>query len=154
MPAHGESARLTDVHQLATTRLAAMSQRYTSNRRKLVEALAHSSGPLTIAEILAGQRSLAQSSTYRNLVVLEQAGVVHRIVTADDHARFELTETITGRHHHHLICERCGVILDIMLPPVLEDDLVASLGREARRLGFHGDHHRVDLVGTCEECSP
>ena len=39
--------------------------------------------------------SLAQSSAYRNLVVLEQAGAVNRIVTADDFARFELAQDLT-----------------------------------------------------------
>jgi Fur family ferric uptake transcriptional regulator len=151
MPAEGENGP-DDVHHVAAARLAAASQRYTANRRKLVDAFVHSTGPLTIAEILGDQRSLAQSSTYRNLVVLEQAGVVQRIITADDHARFELTETITGQHHHHLICERCGAIFDVTLPSLLEDDLVASLGREARRIGFQGNHHRVDLVGACRQC--
>jgi Fur family ferric uptake transcriptional regulator len=151
MPAEGENAA-NDLHHLAAARLATASQRYTANRRKLVDALVHASGPLTIAEILGDQRSLAQSSAYRNLVVLEQAGVVHRIITADDHARFELTETMTGQHHHHLICERCGVIFDVVLPPLVEDDLVASLGRAARRIGFQGNHHRVDLVGICRPC--
>jgi Fe2+ or Zn2+ uptake regulation protein len=151
MSGRGREA-LTDVHDLAAGRLAVQSQRYTLNRRKLVDALIQSSGPLTIDEILGDQQSLAQSSTYRNLVVLEQAGVVHRIITADDHARFELDETITGRHHHHLICEQCGVVLDVTLPTSVEDDLVASLGQVAREVGFTGRHHRIDLVGDCHNC--
>ena len=38
--------------------------------------------------------------------------MVHRIVTADEHARYELDEALTERHHHHLVCSRCGVVLD------------------------------------------
>ena len=142
-----------DVHRLAATRLSGCSQRYTSNRRRLVEVLMASSGPLTMADILNGRSELAQSSAYRNLVVLEDAGVVQRIVTSDDHARFELTETITGQHHHHLICDGCGVILDITLAAELEATLEASLAGEASRLGFMGSHHRVDLIGRCQTCS-
>jgi Fur family ferric uptake transcriptional regulator len=141
-----------DVHQLAATRLAAHSQRYTANRRRLVDVLIGSTGPLTIAGILSTSFDLAQSSAYRNLVVLEEAGVVHRIITSDDHARFELTEAITGQHHHHLICDRCGMIYDVTLPADLEGALERSLAVEAGRLGFRGDHHRVDLVGVCESC--
>ncbi len=141
-----------DVHQLAATRLATHAHRYTSNRRRLVDVLIGSEGPLTIAGILATNAELAQSSAYRNLVVLEEAGVVHRIVTSDDHARFELTEAITGQHHHHLICERCGMIYDVTLPPDVERALERSLAGEAKRLGFLGDHHRVDLVGVCQPC--
>ena len=146
-------AHSNDVHQLAATRLATHTQRYTSNRRRLVDVLIDSDGPLTIAGILATSGDLAQSSAYRNLVVLEEAGVVHRIITSDDHAHFELTEAITGQHHHHLICERCAMIYDITLPADLEGALERSLAGEASRLGFRGDHHRVDLVGVCESCA-
>ncbi|MEL6982682.1 MAG: Fur family transcriptional regulator [Actinomycetota bacterium] len=142
----------SNVHQMAATKLASVSHRYTSNRRAVVDALLALPGPATIAEVLSAGEGLAQSSTYRNLVVLEQVGVVHRIVTSDDHARFELTEEITGEHHHHLICERCGTIIDVRLDPELETALDASLGRAAADHGFVGHHHRVDLLGLCASC--
>lgn len=153
MATSGDRAHLNDIHTLAATRLAASSQRYTANRRQLVEILTSSAGPLTIAGILTGQSELAQSSAYRNLTVLEEAGVVQRIVTSDDHARFELTESITGHHHHHLICDGCGVIFDVTLPAALEEQLEAALAIRASELAFDGDHHRVDLVGSCRTCS-
>lgn len=142
----------SNVHQMAATKLASVSHRYTANRRAVVEALLDLPGPATIAEVLEAGQGLAQSSTYRNLVVLEQVGVVHRIVTSDDHARFELTEEITGEHHHHLICEHCGTIIDVLLEPDLEGVLEASLGRAAAAHGFQGQHHRVDLIGLCIAC--
>ena len=142
-----------DVHRLAAARLATGDQRYTSNRRQLVTVLLGATGPLTISGILERDVSLAQSSAYRNLVILEQAGIVHRIVTDDDHARFELTEEITGQHHHHLICDRCGRIFDVTLSQGLEADLERALADEADRLGFVGRHHRVDLVGRCARCT-
>ena len=48
---------------------------------------------------------------YRNLVVLEQAGVVRRVTSTDDFARYELAEDLT-EHHHHLICSSCGTVDD------------------------------------------
>ena len=42
-----------------------------------IEALADAPGPLTIPAIREQRPELAQSSAYRNLVVLEQANVVH-----------------------------------------------------------------------------
>lgn len=140
------------VHQMAATKLASVSQRYTANRRAVVDALLALPGPATIAEILGAGQGLAQSSTYRNLVVLEQVGVVHRIVTSDDHARFELTEEITGNHHHHLICESCGLIIDVLLDPALERALETALDAAADVYRFKGQHHRVDLAGLCQNC--
>ena len=70
-----------------------------------------------IPQILEVDRSLAQSSAYRNLAVLERAGVVHRIVTTDEFARYELAEDLT-EHHHHLICRSCGSVADFTLDTV------------------------------------
>ncbi len=144
---------LSEIHQVAVTRLGVLEQRYTANRKTIVVTLAESSAPLTIAELLDTDTTLSQSSTYRNLAVLEEAGVVHRIVTAADHARFELTEGVTGTHHHHLVCTNCGVVVDVVLPDSVEEALHVALADAADAHGFTGAHHRVDLVGACRACN-
>jgi Fe2+ or Zn2+ uptake regulation protein len=141
-----------DVHATATIRLRADGQRYTTGRRALVTALLASARPVTIPQLLEQGRGLAQSSVYRNLAVLERAGVVHRIVTADDFARYELAEDLTEHHHHHLICARCGEVADFTLPGPLERELDAAAARVGRRTGFAVDRHQIDLVGTCPSC--
>jgi Fe2+ or Zn2+ uptake regulation protein len=140
-----------DAHQTAAARLRADRQRYTVNRRALVEALATAAGPLTITQLLAERIDLAQSSAYRNLAVLERAGVVHRVVTADDHARYELAEELT-EHHHHLICDACGAVDDFTVDHELEQAIEGALATVARTVGFEPEHHRLDLVGRCAHC--
>jgi Fe2+ or Zn2+ uptake regulation protein len=141
-----------DVHATATARLRADGQRYTVGRRALVAALVGAERPLTIPQLLDTGNGLTQSSVYRNLAVLERAAVVHRIVTADDFARYELAEDLTEHHHHHLICSRCGDVTDFTLPGPLEDELDAAAAKVARRTGFSVDRHQLDLVGTCPTC--
>ena len=141
-----------DLHTTAEERLSADGQRYTARRRALVELLAEADQPLTIPQLLERRRELAQSSVYRNLAVLEAAGVVHRIVTTDEFARYELAEDLTG-HHHHLICSSCGDVADFTVPAGVEDDLEAALHSVARRTGFTMRHHNLDLVGTCSSCT-
>jgi len=143
--------RSADLHELAALRLSGLDQRYTRARRALVDVLAAADAPLAIPQLLDRDRSLAQSSAYRNLTVLERAGVVHRIVTADEFARYELAEDLTG-HHHHLICSACGDVRDVTMPPELESQLDRALGRIAGEHDFAADHHRLDLVGTCPSC--
>ena len=63
---------------------------------------------------------------YRNLAVLEQAGLVVKIITNDDHAHYELAEHILD-HHHHIICSPCGEILDFHLSEKIEKALESSL---------------------------
>jgi Fe2+ or Zn2+ uptake regulation protein len=141
-----------ELDRVAAGRLRADGQRYTDNRRQLVDLLAGVQAPVTIPEILDRRPDLAQSSVYRNLSVLERAGVVQRIVTNDEWARYELAETLT-EHHHHVICSTCGRVEDFTVSPKLERLIEESLTRVALDAGFVVDHHRLDLVGRCQHCA-
>ena len=141
-----------DIDQLATSQLNSINQRYTTNRRKLIGILQEATKPITINQILESNSDLAQSSVYRNLAVLEQAGLVVRIITNDDHAHYELAEHILD-HHHHIICSPCGEILDFHLSEKIEKALEESLQKIADDFGFSIDRHRLDLLGTCGECT-
>lgn len=137
---------------IAAGRLRAAGQRLTAPRVALVDALAGAGGPLTIPELQAAAPDLATSSAYRNLLVLEEVGVVHRIVTNGDHARFELAEDLT-EHHHHLICSNCGSVADVPASSTLEASVRRAADEIARTTGFRTQQHRVDLVGLCTNCS-
>ena len=136
----------------AARRLRSHRARLTASRSRLVDVLAAAERPLTIPEILGSRGGLAQSSVYRNLVVLEQAGVVRRLTTHDDHARYELTEELTG-HHHHIVCSQCGLVKDVPASADLEQSVAVAAARTARATGFRVDHHRLDLVGVCGRCA-
>ncbi|GIR37153.1 MAG: transcriptional repressor [Actinomycetota bacterium] len=141
-----------DIDQLATSQLNSINQRYTTNRRKLIGILQEATKPITINQILESNSDLAQSSVYRNLAVLEQAGLVVRIITNEDHAHYELAEHILD-HHHHIICSPCGEILDFHLSAKIEKALEESLQKIADDFGFSIDRHRLDLLGTCGDCT-
>ena len=80
--------------------------------------------------------------------MLERAGVVRRIATTDEFARFELAEDLT-EHHHHLICTVCGGVEDFTVSRQLERSLEAALAKATAGTGFTAEHHRLDLLGTC-----
>jgi Fur family transcriptional regulator, ferric uptake regulator len=145
-------ARDPALDQEIASRLQRLGQRLTSKRAAVVEILAAASRPLTIPEILAAGDGLAQSSVYRNLVLLESAGVVHRIVTSDEFARYELAEELTG-HHHHLICTSCGRVEDVPASAGLEASIADAVGQIDAATGFRTKAHRIDLVGRCRDCS-
>ena len=141
-----------ELHAAARARLEGRGLRCTARRERLLAVLVAEARPMTIAQICARAPDLALSSTYRNLMVLEAAGVVHRIVTGDEFARFELAEDLTG-HHHHLVCTACGTVEDLPAAPALEAAL-AEAGRRARqRVGFRAERHRLDLLGRCRACT-
>jgi Fur family transcriptional regulator, ferric uptake regulator len=142
-----------ELHRTIRDVLDANDQRYTAGRRAVVDALAGADGPLTLPELIDLAPTLAQSSAYRNLAVMEEAGVVRRLVHGADHARYELAEDLT-EHHHHLICESCGTVRDVTLTPALERRLDAAFDELARGEGFTPAHHTIDLYGRCADCQP
>jgi Fe2+ or Zn2+ uptake regulation protein len=140
-----------DLHTTVVGRLRAVGQRYTAQREALVVALERAGKPLSTAEIVEA-RTGPQSSVYRNLSVLEHAGVARRVIAEGGFARYELTEELT-EHHHHLICTRCGTVEDVTIPPDLETTMDRTVDRLARRSGFAKVRHRLDLMGTCRTCT-
>jgi Fur family transcriptional regulator, ferric uptake regulator len=140
-----------NVDQVATARLQRLGQRLTPRRQSLLSILGSARHPLTIHEILDRGSGLAMSSAYRNLTVLEQAGVVHRIITREDFARYELAEELT-EHHHHLVCSSCGLVRDLPTDITLERLMRAASAR-ATQEGFTPVTHRLDIIGLCEDCA-
>jgi Fe2+ or Zn2+ uptake regulation protein len=140
-----------DFHRLVDLRLRAIGQRYTRSRRALVEVLARAERPLTAAEILARRRELPQSSAYRNLMALEQADAVRRVVS-DQTSRYELAEDLIG-HHHHLVCSSCGAVEDFPASHNLEQAMDRAMRDVERSSRFAPETHHVQLRGLCSSCA-
>jgi Fur family transcriptional regulator, ferric uptake regulator len=140
-----------DLHTTVDEQLRRSRQRYTTGRRHLVELLADTARPVTIPELLELGARQSQSSLYRNLAVLEQAGAVHRMTSTDDVSRYELTEELI-EHHHHVVCSVCGHVEDVTLPVEVERTLTVAAERAAAAHGYTIETHRFELVGRCRDC--
>lgn len=141
-----------DLHDRAAARLRATRQRYTAGRRALVGQLDELVGPATIQDLLDAGSDSASSSLYRNLAILEQCEVVHRVVTADDVTRWELHEDLT-EHHHHLVCRVCGRVADLSLSDEVERALVTAAEDANARSEFTITAHSLEFTGTCDDCA-
>lgn len=137
---------------MARERMAGTGQVYTRGRQLVLQTLAELGGPVTIPAILQAAPALVQSSLYRNLAVLEEAGLVTRVDVGDERAYFELSELVTQDHHHHLVCRSCSTVVDVTLPTRAERSLERVLSTAASEAGFELEDHRVDLVGLCSDC--
>ena len=146
--------RASDRDAAIGARLADAGQRYTAQRRTIVDVIADAGRPLTTPEVLArsGHR-LSQSSVYRNLAVLADAGVLRRLPGSGDFDLFELDEALSGHHHHHLHCTSCSVVIDVPAGPRLELAVVTEAEELAADLGFAVAGHSVDLYGVCADCA-
>jgi Fur family ferric uptake transcriptional regulator len=145
-------AMAPDLHVVAASRLRPLGQRYTPNRRALVDVLAAAARPLAVHDILAVRADVPQSSAYRNLMVLAQAGVVRRVSGSDEFARFELAEDLMG-HHHHLVCSNCGALQDFDASPQMERAMARTVEQVAAATGFAVRDHHLGLTGLCRNCS-
>jgi Fur family transcriptional regulator, ferric uptake regulator len=142
----------TELDRAVTDRLALHEMRYTTGRRAIVSALRTVDGPVTLPELLALAGQLPQSSAYRNLALMEEAGVVRRLTHGADHAYFELAEELT-EHHHHLICKSCGTVDDFTLDDDLEMRLDAAFEQIARTAGARPSSHLIDVFVVCANCN-
>jgi Fur family ferric uptake transcriptional regulator len=118
----------------------------------LVAALSDADGPRSAAELhLAMGGAVPVPSLYRSLAVLEQAGVVEPHHGARGLTRYEIAEWLAG-HHHHLVCESCGVVEDIALPRDLEIELEHLVGQVSSLSSFSASGHSLEVDGRCARC--
>ena len=142
----------TELDRAVNERLLDQDLRYTRGRRAIVDGLRAAGGPVTLPQLLELAPGLPQSSAYRNLALLEEAGVVRRLVHGAEHARYELAEVLT-EHHHHLVCESCGLVLDVVFDDGVESTLDTAIARIAHNAGFVTRDHAIDVFGSCADCA-
>src|SRR5438445_5766355 len=131
-------------------RLARAGQRWTPGRRRVVDAFAGATAPLSVPEIHERVgRAVPLSSLYRIIADLVAARVLIRLEFAEGFARFELDEELV-EHHHHLVCTECGAVSDLELPD-LERTLDDTARRLRRRAGFTARAHRLAFFGVCAD---
>jgi Fur family ferric uptake transcriptional regulator len=126
---------IEDLHEFVAVLLRRIDQRYTAGRRAVVELLASSERPLSIAEIEERVPEVPRSSAYRHLADLQMAGVVRRISTSDEFARFEMAEDFL-HHHHHLLCATCGQVIDVTPTPAFERTVTRMVEEMTASQGF------------------
>ncbi len=133
--------------------LEAAGSRYTGSRKQVAARLRAARRPMSAEEVRRSEPAVPFSSVYRALAVLARAGAARRLVGADGIARFELAETVSGEHHHHLVCTGCGTMEVMRLPAAAEDEL-ARAARAVQQSGqFIVHSHRVELTGRCAACA-
>lgn len=142
----------SQVHGEVGVRLARIGQRYTSGRRQLVETLLDADRPLSLPQLLERTPDTPQSSAYRHLAVLSQAGIVQRLASNDEFGRFELAEALTGHHHHHLNCTNCGTVTDVEMPASFEKAFARAEAELVSSTGFRITTHDIAFAGICAQC--
>ena len=123
--------------------------RLTEARAAIVAAALARSGHYPIEELISDLKKRgirgSKATVYRTLPLLAECGILQPAIVAGDSKSYETTY---GKHHHdHLICHRCGKVVEF------EFEAFEILQREiAARHGFRLEGHHHQLVGRCAEC--
>ncbi len=129
--------------------LRARGLRMTGEREALVRAALGRRRHFTLEELVeeaVGHDARASRATvYRGLPILIEAGILQPVLVSDEPRRFELA--LGRRHHDHLLCRRCGRVVEFRSGAIEELQL-----RVAARHGFRLTSHVHELVGDCAAC--
>ena len=125
------------------------SYRLTSTRKKLMKMFSDKRRPLTAHKImdLLTKESIEVNKTtvYRELAFLLKKGFIRELHISMEQRYYESTFL---KHHHHLICERCGKIKDV----TLSKDLQKEEKRLELEKGFKISSHSLEFFGLCADC--
>lgn len=152
LPDNDERTTLGALERWAAERMAARNLRFTSGRQRVLAVLHAADRPLSVEDILRADRSLPQSSTYRDLRVLLDAGVVVPRYLTDERARFELAPTSTTGLSVHLVCTTCGTIEQITAGDEVERSVGSAVRAAARDQSFTTVVPQLLARGRCGRC--
>lgn len=130
-------ARYLDDHNL----------RHTRQRDAILEVFLEVKGHITAEDLYERVRSehvnIGYTTVYRTMKLLCDAGLAAERKFEDGVTRYE----ISHEHHDHLVCVRCGKIIEFecRMIETAQDEI-------ADRYGFRILRHRHELYGHCREC--
>lgn len=90
-------------------------------------------------------KRVSRSTVYRRLKELEEANLIRKVARQDDRDLYE--HDYGYPQHDHLICNRCGTLIEFHNTQVSE-----ILEQVAREYGFRMEGHRLEAYGLCNTC--
>lgn len=121
----------------------------TRQREMVAEVFFSTSGHISAEELYQKVQKvdpgIGLTTVYRTLKLLTEAGLAkERRFGGEPQGVFEKQD---DKHHDHLICTRCGKIIEFNEPA-----LEAIQDEVAKRFGFVVEDHKMELYGLCKSC--
>lgn len=131
------------------TQLKQHHLRVTQARLAVLELLEKSHQPRDVQDIFEEltkkRKAVCDVATiYRMMEVFEQKGLVKRVDLGDGKLRYE----VEGAHHHHLVCEICGLI-----EPIYDVCAAIDTNEIEKKHQFKVRRHSLELFGVCGKCT-
>lgn len=122
--------------------------RVTRQRVAIRELLTETDGFRSAQQLHADLRergdSIGLATVYRTLGRMVDAGELDAVMRPDGETLYRRCST---GHHHHVVCRRCGVAVEVSGAAV-----EAWADQVARDSGFIDVSHTVEIFGLCPAC--
>jgi len=113
----------------------------------------HLSAKETYAYLLKKYPGIGLSTVYRTLNLLSQMGLINRLDIAKGQSCYEFRSGEKDKHHHHLICNKCGKIIDYRDFIDEEQKLVKEAKKKfAGKYNFQVQNYSIEFYGLCKDC--
>lgn len=146
---HDHSACVEEALATAEQVCGRSGVRFTDLRRRVLELIWRSHGPIGAYEALdrlrADGRRAAPPTVYRALRFLSDEGLIHRIESLNAYVGC----IKPGKLHdaQHLICSTCGDVAEMDVA-----DITRAIEERAENLDFSVRRKTVEVLGLCERC--
>ena len=125
-----------------------LGYRLTPQRIMILDAVEQAESHISAEEIFSQVRGryphMNVSTVYRTLELLGKLGMVTKTDLGDGRVRYH---AIKKGHHHHLVCQKCGVIID------MEESISSPLWAEIlREYDFKVNMKHLAFFGLCANC--
>ncbi len=129
-------------------KLSDLGYRLTPQRLMILKAIEDADSHISAEEIYAQVRTrypqMNISTVYRTLELVKELGLVTETDMGDGRVRYHC---MGKGHHHHLVCQKCGQIIDV------EEAIVAPLWAEIQsKYNFKVDMKHLAFFGQCSKC--
>jgi Fur family ferric uptake transcriptional regulator len=132
--------------------------RITAPRQTILDVLSKTQKHLSAEDIYMAVHKVypgvGLTTVYRTLELLVHMGLVFKFDFGDGRARYELAVGPKGaRHHHHLVCTRCGRVIDYTDFIDDEIELLHQIQKGlSKKYNFKITNHLIQFYGLCDRC--
>ncbi|HUV75452.1 MAG TPA: Fur family transcriptional regulator [Dehalococcoidales bacterium] len=130
-------------------KLSEQGYRLTPQRMMVLAAIEdsddHISAEEIYAQVITKYPHVNISTVYRTLELLKRLGLVTETDLGGGRVRYHPADK---GHHHHLVCQECGKIID------LDESVLSSLRSTLlREYQFSADLRHLAIFGRCAKCN-